>query len=121
MILHKLYNFHLKRKEKTPLYLPLNRIQKPESISQYSSYVKCRNNRYPEWEGTSGVRSFSPPTLFRPSLVAQTVKSLPAMQEILIQSLGQEDPLRREWMPTSVFLPGESQGQKSLVGYTLWG
>ena len=53
--------------------------------------------------------------------MAQTVKSLPAMQEILIQSLGQEDPLRREWMPTPVFLPGESQGQKSLVGYTLWG
>ena len=27
------------------------------------------------------------------SLVAQTVKSLPAMQETWVQSLGQEDPL----------------------------
>ena len=27
------------------------------------------------------------------SLVAQTVKNLPAMQEIQVQSLGQEDPL----------------------------
>ena len=28
---------------------------------------------------------------------------------------------RRKWQPTPVFLPGESQGQKSLVGYRLWG
>ena len=26
-------------------------------------------------------------------------------------------PWRREWQTTSVFLPGESQGQRSLVGY----
>ena len=30
------------------------------------------------------------------SLVAQTVKNLPAMQEIQVQSLGQEDPLEKE-------------------------
>ena len=29
------------------------------------------------------------------SLVSQTVKSLPAMQEILIQSLGQKEPLEK--------------------------
>ena len=28
---------------------------------------------------------------------------------------------RRKWQPTPVFLPGESQGQKSLVGFRLWG
>ena len=28
---------------------------------------------------------------------------------------------RRKWQPTSVFLPGESQGQGSLVGCLLWG
>ena len=28
---------------------------------------------------------------------------------------------RRKWKPTPVFLPGESQGQRSLVGYRLWG
>ena len=28
---------------------------------------------------------------------------------------------RRKWQPTPVFLPGESQGQGSLVGYGLWG
>ena len=28
---------------------------------------------------------------------------------------------RRKWQPTPVFLPGESQGRGSLVGFRLWG
>ena len=28
---------------------------------------------------------------------------------------------RRKWQPTPIFLPGESQGQRSLVGCHLWG
>ena len=28
---------------------------------------------------------------------------------------------RRAWQPTPEFLPGESHGQRSLVGYSLWG
>ena len=97
------------------------------------------------------------------------VKSLPAVQETQVQSLGWEDALekamaphsstlawkiprteepgglqsvgsrrvrhdwatslslftfmhwRRKWQPTPVFLPGESQGWRSLVGCHLWG
>ena len=30
-------------------------------------------------------------------------------------------PWRRAWQPTPVFLPGESQGQRNLVGYNPWG
>ena len=30
-------------------------------------------------------------------------------------------PWRRAWQPTSVFLPGESYGQRSLLGDSLWG
>ena len=30
-------------------------------------------------------------------------------------------PWRRAWQPTPVFSPGESPGQKSLVGCSLWG
>ena len=29
-------------------------------------------------------------------------------------------PRRRKWQPTPVFLPGKSQGQRSLVGYSPW-
>ena len=30
-------------------------------------------------------------------------------------------PWRRKWQPTPVFLPGESHGQRSLLGYSTWG
>ena len=55
------------------------------------------------------------------SLVAQLVKSPPAMQGIWVLSLGWENPLRREQLPTRVFLPGEFHGQRSLAGYTVHG
>ena len=53
-------------------------------------------------------------------MVAQMVKYLPAMRETQIQSLIWEDPWRREWLPTTVFLPGKFHGQKSLAGYSPW-
>ena len=55
------------------------------------------------------------------SLVAQMIKNLPEMQETQVWPLGQEDPLEKEWRPTSVFLPGEFYGQRSLAGYSPWG
>ena len=30
-------------------------------------------------------------------------------------------PWRRKWQPTLVFLPGESNGQRNLAGYSPWG
>ena len=36
-------------------------------------------------------------------------------------NLGWEDTLDKKWQPTSVFLPGKSHGQRSLVGYNPWG
>ena len=56
--------------------------------------------------------------LNRASLVAQMVKNFPAREETRVQSLGQEDPLRREWLSTPVFLPGEVHEQRSLAGYS---
>ena len=57
------------------------------------------------------------------SSVAQSVKNLPSVQETRVRSLGREDPLekwRRKWQPAPVFLPGESHGQRRLVGYSPW-
>ena len=49
--------------------------------------------------------------MLRASLVAQTVKNPPAMQETWVRSLGWEDPLEEGMTPhTLVFLPGESPG-----------
>ena len=53
--------------------------------------------------------------------VTQMVKNLPAMQETQVWSLGQEDLLEKEWLPTPVFSPGEFHGQKNVVGYRPWG
>ena len=55
------------------------------------------------------------------SLVAQGIESPPAMQEAQVRSQGLEDPWRRKWQPTPVFLLEESHGQRSLVGYSPWG
>ena len=57
-------------------------------------------------------------TLVCASLVAQTVKRLPAMRETWVRSLGREDPWRRKWQPTPASLPGESHEWRSLVGYS---
>ena len=45
------------------------------------------------------------------------IKHLPAMWETGVRSLGWEDPLEEEMATHSVFLPGESHGQRSLVEY----
>ena len=50
------------------------------------------------------------------SLVAQLVKNLPAMWETWDQSLGWENPLEKEQLPTPVFWPGEFCGL-----YSPWG
>ena len=55
------------------------------------------------------------------SLVTQMVKNPPAVQEAQVQSLGWEDLLKKGMATTPVFLPGESHGQRSLVGYSPWG
>ena len=49
------------------------------------------------------------------------VKNLPAMQETHVLFLDGEDPLEKEWQPTPVFLPRKLHGQRSLMGYSLWG
>ena len=38
-----------------------------------------------------------------------------------VRSLAWEDPLEEGMQPTPIFLPGESHGQRSLVGYSPWG
>ena len=49
------------------------------------------------------------------------VKNLPAVQETRVPSLGQEDPPEKGMATTPIFLPGESHGQRSMVGYSSWG
>ena len=50
------------------------------------------------------------------SCVAQLIKHLPVMGRPGFNSQVRKIPQRRKWHPTSVFLPGESHGQRSLMG-----
>ena len=43
-----------------------------------------------------GITKSQTKPFFKASLVAQTVKNLPAMQETQVRSLGREDPLEKE-------------------------
>ena len=53
------------------------------------------------------------------SLVAQTVKNLPAMQETKVRSQVGKVPWGREWLPTPVFSPGEPHGQSDRLQF-IW-
>ena len=56
------------------------------------------------------------------SPAAQRVENLPTMQERpRFDPWLRKIPSIREWIPTPVFLPGESHGQRNLVGYSPWG
>jgi len=50
---------------------------------------------------------------------ASAVKNLPARRTRGFDSW--EIPWRRKWQPTSVFLPGRSHAERSLVDYSPWG
>ena len=46
---------------------------------------------------------------------------LPAVQETQLRPLGRQDPLEEGMQTTLASLPGDSHGQRSLVGYSPWG
>ena len=59
--------------------------------------------------------------IYRASQVSLVVKNLPANAgdvECGFNPWVGKIPWRREWQPTLVFLPGESHGQRSLLGYS---
>ena len=60
----------------------------------------------------------------RISQVALVVKNLPANAGDIRHRFNPwvgKIPWRRAWQPASVFLPGESHGQRSLAGCSPWG
>ena len=49
------------------------------------------------------------------------VKNPSPVQETQVLSLGQEAPMDDAMVTHSIFLPGESHGERNLVGYSPWG
>ena len=52
--------------------------------------------------------------------MAQTGKNQPAIRRPRFDPWVRKTPQRRKWLPTGVFLPEKSYGQRSLVGYSPW-
>ena len=48
------------------------------------------------------------------------LKNPPAAHETQVGSLGQENPLEKEIATYASILPGKSNGQRSLTGYSPW-
>ena len=76
---------------------------------------------YSPWDCKESDRTEQLTLTFRASLVSQQLKNLPAMQETEVWSLVGKMSWRRKWQPTPLFFPGKSHGQRTLVGYSLWG
>ena len=93
------------------MVLPYSRLFQftvKESINQL--FVVCKA------QGTNQQYHPLETQKFPGSLAA--VKNPPAMQKTQVRSLVQEDPWRRKWQPTPVFLSEKSHGQRSLAGYS---
>ena len=81
----------------------------PGSSAGKESACNAKRPRLDFWLGRYPGEGIGYPVQYsRASLVAQMVKNPPAIWETWVQSLGWEDPWRRTWQPTPVFLPGES-------------
>ena len=67
------------------------------------------------------IQQYIKRTMIRGFPDGSVVKNLPANagDTGLIPGSGRSP--RRKWQPTPIFLPGGSHGQRSLVGYSLWG
>ena len=84
-----------------------------------NSLLKCHlvNEAFP----IHHVKDCNPLQALWVFLVAQMVKNLYNAKNLGFDSSVRKIPWRREWQPSPLFLPGESQGQRSLEGYSPWG
>ena len=99
----------------TPLCCILDTHSQSASLDRTEHFVYAPNLRVSQCRKTL-LRN---PTQYMASQVVQVVKNLPAHAGGIRDMAS--NPWRRKWQLTPVFLPGESQGQRSLAGYSLWG
>ena len=77
----------------------------PTFLPPGTRFVEDIFSTHQGWGGEGGDDDFAMIQVHtRASLVAQTVKHLPAVQETLVQSLGWEDPLEKEMATHSSIL-----------------
>ena len=108
------------------LYLPVyiwNRLQEVwllnQRVKEYIILLSIFRRR--QWHPTPVLFAWKIPWMEKPGRL-QSMGSLRVRHDwatsLLIFTFMH---WRRKWQPTPVFLPGESQGRRSLVGCRLWG
>ena len=92
-----------------------NAGQQAQTLSSHSPFL-------PLLSKSSGILPHSLDYLMVGFPVGSVVKNLPVNAGD-VSSIPEKGkiPWRRKWQPTSVFLPGESNGQRSLAGDSSWG
>ena len=71
--------------------------------------------------GFQGVSSGDPGDLLNPGIKRTSPASPSRVGRFLSNEPSEKILCRRKWQPTPIFLPGESPGQRRLVGYSSWG
>ncbi|KAB0358701.1 hypothetical protein FD754_002857, partial [Muntiacus muntjak] len=89
---------------------PAHEREHPLSLSRYIFTISL-NNIKTQQTGLQ-VNEAKNLTTFSSSLTAFLIVAKRSSSQII---------WKREWQPTPIFVPGESHGQKSLVGYSPWG
>ena len=103
---------------------PLHPEPLPLEQSTADLYTSKGDTQTQFWLSLCGVSgswcAFISRTTFKveSALVAHRLKSLLQCGRPGFDPWAQKIPWRRKWQPIPVFLPGESHGQRSLVGYS---
>ena len=101
-------------------YWPPNRENQLESLDHYYKEMGLRHGNSEKAVAThSSTLAWKIPWMEEPGRL-QSMGSLRVGHD-WATSLFTSMHWRRKWQPTPVFLPGESQGWRSLVGCRLWG
>ena len=72
-----------------------------------------------QWVGHNWATSLHFTSLHFPG--GLVVKNHLQFRELRFDPWARKIPWRRKWLPTPLFLPGKSHGQRSLAGYSPWG
>ena len=100
--------------------------RKASSLVCCSPWVLKSRTQLSNWNEPETTRGSNGSSMFKSSyssssLVAQTVKNLPAnWGRSRFKPWVRKIPLEKNWQPTPVFLPGESHGQRNLVDCSPW-
>ena len=99
---------------------PLEEASPQSSVGRVC--LQCRRPGFDSWVGKIPWEGIWYPLHYSwASVVAQMVRSLPAVWEIWVDAWAGKIPWRRKWQPTPVVSPGKSCGQRNLADYSPWG